>query len=63
VNANAHENIGDLETALKALTSERLLVRSISTWPWDPGTLRGFVSTLLVPIVLWLVTRLLEGLL
>jgi hypothetical protein len=44
----------------KARVVERDLIDGISTWPWEPGTLRGFASTLLLPIFVWLVTRLLE---
>ena len=57
-----YENIGGLETAISALTRERELFEKVSTWPWDTSTLRGFASSLLLPIFLWLVTRLLERL-
>jgi hypothetical protein len=60
VNSNEYEDIGGLNTALSALIVERELISGISTMPWDPSTLRGFASTLLLPIFLWLVTRLLE---
>jgi putative flippase GtrA len=46
--------------AIEALVRERELIGKISTWPWNPATVRGFASTLLLPIFLWLVTRLLE---
>ncbi|MGH2621484.1 MAG: hypothetical protein ACRDHG_13070 [Anaerolineales bacterium] len=48
-----------METAVNTLMRERELLQKISTWPWDPGTFRGFPSTLLLPVFLWLVTRLL----
>lgn len=60
VNSNEYEDIGGLNTALSALIVERELISGISTMPWDPSTVRGFASTLLLPILLWLVTRLLE---
>ena len=62
VDANRHESIGELRTAMSALAEERTLVEKISTWPWETGTIRGFATTLLLPIFLWLVTRLLERL-
>lgn len=69
--SDLHENVvrrdfGDLEgkeKAVQALMRERELLAKISTWPWDTPTLRGFASTLLLPIFLFLVTRLLERIL
>jgi hypothetical protein len=48
------------KVAMEALIRERELIGKISTWPWDLSTLRGFTSALLLPIILWLATRLLE---
>ena len=53
-------DIGEVKATMGALIEERALIEKVSTWPWDTGTLRGFASTLLLPIVLWLITRLLE---
>jgi hypothetical protein len=60
VDSNEHDNIGQLKTAMNALIEERGIIRGISTWPWGGNTFRGFASTILLPIFLWLVTRLLE---
>jgi len=60
VDSDSHANIGDLKTTLNALTEEQTLIDGISAWPWNPGTLRGFATSLLLPVFLWLVTRLLE---
>ncbi len=49
-----------LETHLSSLRAERELVAAAPTWPWDPQTLRGFSAAIVIPIVLWLVYRLLE---
>ena len=32
------------------------------TWPWNPGTLRGFASTLILPVFLRYVYQLVENL-
>lgn len=53
--------VSDLRDRLMALVAARDLVAQQSTWPWRPETLRWFVSALIVPIVIWGVTRLLEG--
>jgi hypothetical protein len=60
VDSNQYETMSDLKEAMSALMEERNLIIGISTWPWDPGTFRGFATTILLPITLWLVTRLLE---
>ena len=54
--------MGELNTTLSTLLKEQEILRGISTWPWDPGTLRGFASTLMLPIVVWLINRFLNQL-
>jgi hypothetical protein len=54
---------GELQATLESLTAERDLVGKLRTWPWTTGTLRGFVSAVMLPIGLFLATRLLERLL
>lgn len=55
-----YQDIRDTRDAIEGLIRERELFASISTWPWNPLTVRAFASTLLLPILLWVVTRLLE---
>lgn len=55
-----YQDIRETRDAIEALIRERELFTSISTWPWNPLTVRAFATTLLLPILLWLVTRLLE---
>ena len=60
---------GDLSQAdavhhnISSLLAERDLIARTPTWPWSTDTLRGFTTALVLPIVLWLVFRVLEGLL
>jgi hypothetical protein len=49
-----------LNKTLTSLQLERDALARIPTWPWQPATLRAFVSVLLVPVVIWLIIRLLE---
>jgi len=49
-----------LNKTLGSLLQQREVLAKLPTWPWSSGTLRGFVSVILLPIGLWLVTRLLE---
>ena len=45
---------------MTSLMGERDVVAKLPTWPWQAGTLGGVVGAILLPIGLWLVTRLLE---
>jgi len=60
VRGDDYQEIEGTKDAMEALIRERELIGKVSTWPWDLNTLRGFTSALLLPIILWLVTRLLE---
>jgi hypothetical protein len=40
---------------LISLDMERSLLKKVPTWPWEPETLRGFLSALALPIVLFLI--------
>ncbi|HKJ27191.1 MAG TPA: hypothetical protein VJ965_06115 [Anaerolineales bacterium] len=44
------DDLGGIQSALNMLTRERDQIESVSTWPWNPGTIRGFTSTLILPI-------------
>ncbi len=49
------KGMDDLNKALASLDLERSTLARIPTWPWDPGTLRGLVAALLVPLIIWLI--------
>ena len=36
-----------------ALAEYQTALSKVSTWPWDPGTVRGFGTALLIPIAVW----------
>lgn len=59
IRSEDYTDLQGMETAIKAMIRKREMLEKISTWPWNPGTIRGFASTLLLPVFLWLVTRLL----
>lgn len=48
-----------LNKMLLSVSHEREVIGRLATWPWSPGTLRGFISAMLIPIGLWVITRLL----
>lgn len=55
-----YQDVPAMEKGINALIQERELYSRISTWPWDFRTLRSFASTLLVPIFLLVISRLVE---
>jgi hypothetical protein len=62
VNANELQEMDGWNKALSNLVIERDALERIPTWPWERGTLTGFLTALILPIVLWLITRILERL-
>jgi hypothetical protein len=59
----AERKSDEIELFLKVIEGvnrEQAFVDQIPTWPWQPGTIRGLTTTVLVPIFLWLVLRVLE---
>jgi hypothetical protein len=50
----------ELNKTLTSLLAERDVLLHLPTWPWSTGTFRGFASAVLLPIVIWLVIRVLE---
>jgi hypothetical protein len=49
-----------LSKAQASLLAEREFTTKLSTWPWDTSTFRTVLSAVALPIVLFLVTRVLE---
>lgn len=49
-----------LNKAMASLELEHTALERISTWPWQPGTIRTVVAALLFPVVVWLMQWVLE---
>ena len=62
VDAGALDEVGPLKDTLEGLKIARDEYDSVSTWPWQRGTLAGVVTALIAPMVVWVVTRSLETL-
>ncbi len=60
VDRGEYGKVSGMQTTLAALNAEREMIDKISTWPWRSETLRGFLSSIVFPIVLYLITRLLS---
>jgi len=54
--------IDALKDALDSLMVEQGVLSKVSTWPWEPEAARVVVTALLVPVGLWIVTRVLQRL-
>jgi hypothetical protein len=63
LDARAFDGAKVVSDSLSALTTLRERIRRVPTWPWPPQLLRGFVSALLLPIVIYLITRTIGGVL
>ncbi len=59
VKAGRHNAVPRLRASNSALLEYRQELNKISTWPWDAGTLRGFITALLVPMTIWVVQQIL----
>jgi hypothetical protein len=57
------DRVQQLNQALIAINTVGTDQAKVSTWPWAPGTLRGLLGTVFLPIGLWLIQRVLGSLL
>lgn len=60
IDGRSFAQVGDLRTSLAALGEIHERIRKVSPWPWDTGTIRGFATTLLIPLTTWFLTNLLN---
>ncbi len=59
----AEHKVEEVEAVLNmidGLHREQALLDQIPTWPWQPGTVRGLTTTILAPVLLWWIVRMLE---
>ena len=57
-------DLGEMDQINRAMTglkAERDLLAIIPTWPWRAGTLRGFLSAIVLPILLFIIQLLVKG--
>lgn len=57
--SDTFDQVTPLGDAMTALITENERLKRISTWPWSAETLRGFISTIAAPALLWFATTLL----
>jgi hypothetical protein len=54
------KDMAEMKDAIEALLHERDVLEKTPTWPWRRETLSGFASALLLPIILYLITRMID---
>ena len=54
------EGMDDLNKLMASLEVEHTMLSRISTWPWQPETVRWFVAALLFPVIVWLMQWILQ---
>ena len=62
VDRNDVADADKLNMQITSLTTERQVLTTASTWPWEPATVTGFLTTLVLPGLLWGAQHLLERL-
>jgi hypothetical protein len=56
-------DIGGWISVRSVLLDERKKIENLSTWPWRPGTFRGLLSALILPVVLSILRDAITGIL
>ena len=63
IDAGQLTKMDELSDAITGLESVKQVADRVPTWPWTASLFRGFVTALLLPIGIWLITRLLANVL
>jgi hypothetical protein len=56
------ERMDGLNKGITSLVTTREVLKKISTWPWETSTSQAVATAIFLPIILWLLTRLLDRL-
>jgi hypothetical protein len=59
VDSGSYGSVAELRGVLDALDVDRSRIKAASTWPWENATLRGFATSLMLPLLIWFVTGVL----
>jgi hypothetical protein len=60
VDAGELQSMNELHVTISSLEIEQSMLTRIPTWPWRPGTLRGVVTALLLPLVVFVLQYVLQ---
>ena len=54
------DEVDHIGNAIDSLMKEREVVAKGKTWPWEPDAVRAVLTAVILPILIWIVTRILE---
>ena len=63
IDARQLGGIDEVHKAINALEFETARLLKVPTWPWHPGTFRGLLAAVLLPLLLWVVQFVLQRIL
>lgn len=58
---NKIDQVVQLNSAITGLNTERAILTGIPTWPWRTGTLTGFLSAIVLLIIIFLIQLIIKG--
>jgi hypothetical protein len=61
IDAGEFDGTKVISEAIAAAGAVRERIAKLPTWPWPPQLFRGFISALLLPVIVYLITRLIGG--
>ncbi len=59
VDENVLADAEKISHQLSSVAAEREAIARLSTWPWEAATMTGFLTTLVLPLLIWLLQRVL----
>jgi hypothetical protein len=61
IDAREFDGTKVVSEALAGVTALRERIARLPTWPWPPQLFRGFLTALLLPVIVYLISRLIGG--
>lgn len=62
IDAGKYDSTAVINSSLTGVSALRERIERLPTWPWPPQVLRGFVSALILPVVIFILTRVVSDL-
>ena len=61
MDASSLPGVKDVTDALGGINATREQIARLPTWPWPPQVLRGFISAIALPVLVFLLSRYVGG--
>lgn len=62
IDAGQYDSTAVINSSLTGVSALRERIERLPTWPWPPQVLRGFASALILPLVVFILTRVISDL-